>query len=119
MIGNRNFKAGNEALEGRFDALMASYRDALPDRDASPDFMPEMWARIDARRNQTTFFTRMSRALVTFALAASVLCGILVASSNHQAASYFNGTYIEVLKMEHNLDLDPMHPDRIAELEQD
>ena len=50
MIGNRNFKAGNEALEGRFDALMASYRDALPDRDASPDFMPEMWARIDARR---------------------------------------------------------------------
>jgi hypothetical protein len=118
MIANRNSNSGNQDLETRFDALMSSYRTALPDRDASAAFMPEMWARIDARRSQTTFFTSMSRALVTFAVAASVLFGILVSSSS-QANSYFSRTYIEVLKMDKNGDLDPMHPDRIAELEQD
>lgn len=126
MIVNRNSNPGNRELESRFDALMASYRAALPDREASSAFLPEMWARIDARRNQTTFFTSMSKALVTFAVAASVLCGILVSSSasagrtpGKAATSYFSNTYIEVLKMDLNGDFDPMHPDRIAEVEQD
>jgi hypothetical protein len=42
--------------------------------------MPELWAKIEARQASTTIFNRMAKALVTAALGASVVMGLLSAS---------------------------------------
>lgn len=37
--------------EDRLDPLWAQYREACPDPEPSASFMPQMWQRIEARRN--------------------------------------------------------------------
>ena len=37
----------------KLDGLMASYRQVFPDVDASPQFMPKLWQRIESRRVET------------------------------------------------------------------
>ena len=113
-----NKQTGEDEIDREVAQLFQMYRESLPDHDASANFMPELWQKIESRQRDTHFFTRMSRALVTAALAASVLLGILLSAANYQSISYFNGTYIEALTAEHNADLELLHPDRIAELGQ-
>ena len=36
--------------EARLDRLWEAYRKAAPDPEVSPNFMPELWARIEAAR---------------------------------------------------------------------
>ena len=36
--------------EQKLDELFAAYRDALPDREPSAGFTPELWRRIDQKR---------------------------------------------------------------------
>jgi hypothetical protein len=38
------------AMERKLDEVFAAYRESLPDREASANFTPELWKRIDARR---------------------------------------------------------------------
>ena len=44
-----------EAQNGRLDAelsrLFVQYREALPDPEPTPGFMPGLWRRIDSRRS--------------------------------------------------------------------
>ena len=55
--------------EPKLDELFAAYRDALPDRDPSAGFMPELWRRIDQRRKPSLSFGRFARVFVTASLA--------------------------------------------------
>jgi hypothetical protein len=46
--------------DSKLDALFAQYRDAMPDdavpqKDAGGSFMPGLWQKIDARRNEKVF----------------------------------------------------------------
>lgn len=117
-MNEESITAAEEAASRDLDLLLRSYRAALPDRDAGPDFTRAMWRQIESRQSQTNFFGRMSKVLVTAALAASVLMGIMLSASNYQSISFFNGNYIEALTAHENADLDPYHPDRLIELEQ-
>ncbi len=103
--------------EDRLDELFLAYRQACPDPDGSVNFMPELWAKIEARQNSTTLFGRMARALVTVALFASVILGMMM-SNMSQAPSNFNGTYLEALSAEHVSSLEPLNLERISEMEQ-
>jgi hypothetical protein len=46
-----NFKDNDSKL----DALLAQYRDAIPDQDAGANFMPELWKKIESRRHEGVF----------------------------------------------------------------
>lgn len=46
-----NFKDNDSEL----DALLARYRDAIPDQDAGANFMPDLWKKIEARRPEGVF----------------------------------------------------------------
>lgn len=46
-----NFKDNDSKL----DALLAQYRDAIPDQDAGANFMPDLWKKIEARRHEGVF----------------------------------------------------------------
>ncbi len=41
--------------ETKLDALLAEYRDAIPAPEVSKNFMPELWQKIEARRDEKVF----------------------------------------------------------------
>jgi hypothetical protein len=107
----------------RLDELFRAYREACPDVDASVNFMPNVWAKIEARQVSTNWFGRMAKALVMAGLAASVILGMLVSSMNNRAANSgpvldLNATFIQALDEDRASSLEPLRLDRISELEQ-
>lgn len=91
----------DEVRHQRVTELFAAYRDALPDPEPSPEFMPRLWEKIEARQNQTLGFRRMARALITAAAAASLLMAAWMV--NHPTVSpFYTNSYVEVLAASDN-----------------
>jgi hypothetical protein len=92
---------GNE--DEKLDALFRAYRDACPDPEASANFMPALWARIDSRQTFLFSFRRMANAFVTAAVALSIALGVYMSipRSNSNANSE---TYIEALAAANPID---------------
>jgi len=88
-----NSMRGND--EQRLDALFQAYRDACPTPEASANFMPNLWQRIEARQTYAFSFKRMANALVTAAVALSIVLGVYM--SIPRANPYFSQTFVEVL----------------------
>jgi hypothetical protein len=110
---------GSDAeLNGRLDSLFLAYRQACPDPEPSVNFTPEMWAKIEARQASRTIFNRMAKALVTAALGASVVMGLLSASYTPPPVSANDGSILQALANDHVRDLEPLQIERISELEQ-
>jgi hypothetical protein len=75
------------------DALFASYRNAIEVPDATPDFMPGLWKRIDQRRSATYSFRRLASGFVTAAAALCLVMSLAMWSPQQSPA----GTYVDVL----------------------
>jgi hypothetical protein len=123
MISNRPMEQGNSNRnssgdEARLDELFRAYRSVCPDPEASPNFMPTMWARIESREKSTNWFGRVAKTLVTAALAASVILAIIISSMN-QSSAFFDATFVDALRADHASALEPLHLDRISQLEPD
>jgi len=86
-------------LERELDRLLAAYREACPDVEAAPDFMPRLWQKIEARRTNSYAFGVWTKAFVT---AAAVLCLVLGLwqTSVPSQPSFYTQTYIEALQAE-------------------
>ena len=93
-----------ERLERDLDALFERYRQVCPVPDASPGFMPGLWARIDRRRPVWVDLRRWAQAFVTVAAAASLLIAVLQAIPSPSLQSH---TYFEVLAAEDGPDAAP------------
>ena len=97
--------------DDQLDALFRSYRAACPDPEASPNFMPELWKKIEARQTFAFSFRRMANALVTAAMAASVALGVYMAMPHRSPANpNYYATYEEALAEANTLDT----PDYVA-----
>lgn len=116
MISNRPMAEDNSG-QRRLDELFLAYRQACPDPEATPNFMPELWAKIEAREASTTWFGRVAKTLVTAALAATVILGMMVSSANKPNA-FFNATFVDAVQADQMAGLEPLHIDRLAQLEQ-
>jgi len=103
------------ANEARLDELFRAYRAACPEPDASASFTRDMWARIEAREVSRNWFGRVAKALVTAALAVSVILGIMTWSTN-QSSAFFNATFVEALRTDRASALEPLQLDRISQL---
>jgi hypothetical protein len=108
----------SNAGEARLNELFQSYREAseYDDAESGANFMPKVWARIEAREVSTNWFGRVAKMLVTAALAASVILGMIISSLN-QSSSFFNATFVDALRADHASTLEPLHLDRISQLE--
>jgi hypothetical protein len=84
-------------LERRFDGLLVRYRDACPDPEPGPNFMPALWQAIDSRRSFALSFGRWARGLVTAAAALAVLMAVFVSMPSPQVSPVYLATYIDVL----------------------
>jgi hypothetical protein len=93
----------------RLDSLFREFRDACPAPDASVNFMPELWQKIEARQSLTFSFGRMASAFVTAALALSVGLGIYLAAPRHNSSPFFSQSYVEALDAtDDSVDLEPV-----------
>jgi hypothetical protein len=87
--------------EQELDALFASAKNAFPEIEPSPDFMAEMWAKIEDRR-APAWMMLVSRWSPRLALAGSLAAAILTftAAMHHQSSrsqELLNSSYVDVL----------------------
>jgi hypothetical protein len=87
----------------QLDALLRAYKDACPDPEASVNFMPDLWRRIESRQRFTFSFKRMASALTTAAVAASIALGVYM-SVRASNPNYYSESYIEALAEANSLD---------------
>jgi hypothetical protein len=92
---------GNE--DEKLNALFRAYRDACSDPEASANFMPTLWARIESRQTFLFSFRRMANAFVTAAVALSIALGVYM-SVPRSAVAPGTESYVEVLAEANPLD---------------
>jgi len=60
------------------DGLFAQYRDSVADPEASANFMPELWRRIETRQRLVIRIKKLTQVFVAAAAAICLLFGILL-----------------------------------------
>jgi hypothetical protein len=78
------------------DNLFGQYRTALPDPEASANFMPELWRKIEARQ---FFLARVRKLTQVFVAAAAAICLLLGIALQIPVAQRpaLSGNYVDVL----------------------
>jgi hypothetical protein len=98
--------------EEQLDTLFQAYRNACPDPDPSPNFMPQLWQKIEARQRGVVGFGRLARHVAAAALALSLIMVIALSLSTN-GPSALDESYVEFLAEDHarqNLDyVEPVH----------
>jgi hypothetical protein len=89
--------------ERRLDALLGAYRRACPDPEASANFMPLLWQRIEARQTPSFFLGRMARAFVTAAVALTLAMAVYLYLP-HGSGVFYSESYVEALASGHSAD---------------
>ena len=80
--------------DDHLDALLRAYHEACPTPEPGPNFMPQLWQRIESRQTFAFSFRRMANALVTAAMAASVALGVYMMLPRNPI---YYSTYLETL----------------------
>jgi hypothetical protein len=80
--------------------LFAQYRESLPDREPSGNFMPNLWRVIDAKRGFTLRIKRVTQMILAGA-AFACLGMIVLVTVPSSAARESHATYTDVLAASH------------------
>jgi hypothetical protein len=102
--------------EARLDELFRAYRASCPVAEADANFLPELWAGINARGASTNWFGRVARTLVMAAVAASAILATMIPTVE-QPSAFFDATFVEALVADSASSLEPLHLDRISQFE--
>ncbi len=62
--------------EDRLAELFRIYREACPDPEPGPDFMPGLWAKVEARRRSARTLWRWTEAFVATAMALTLALAV-------------------------------------------
>lgn len=86
-------------MKTKLDGLWSEYRAACPDPEASPDFMPGLWRKVEARRAESTLFRRLAQIWVMATAAVTLLIGavLMPSSPNSNNDLFYSGTYVDIL----------------------
>lgn len=76
------------------DSVFAAYREACPDREPGPNFMPVLWQRIEAHRSLPHLLGRWAQACMTAAAAICLLLSLWISSPG---PVFQQGAYIDML----------------------
>jgi hypothetical protein len=86
-------------MEDKLNQLWADYREAVPDRDASSSFLPRLWQRIDARRNDSiSVFRRLAEVCAFATLALALLMAVIIPELQQDPG--VAGQYVDALAAE-------------------
>ena len=95
--------------EDRLNEFLRRYRESCEDPEASANFMPQVWSKIEMRQASTNWFDGMAKALVAAAIAVSLLGGFLISSAN-QSSAFYKTTFVDALVRDHAASLGPLLP---------
>lgn len=84
----------NRNTEQELDKLFAASRNAFPEMEASPNFLPEVWAKIEQRR-APGWLTLIGNWAPRLALASSLAAAVLTTTA---AIHHHNARDMEVLE---------------------
>lgn len=95
----------------QLDALFQAYRKACPTPEPGPNFMPQLWHKIEAGQTVGFALRRFASTFVTAAVAASLALGLYMALPRRAAPdpSYYS-SYVEALAAANTIDT----PDIVA-----
>ena len=90
-----------DRMDDQLDGLWVEYRQACPEPDPVPDFMPRLWQKIEKRRSDSArVFRRLAQICVMATVALTLLMGAVLIP-RIQAEAFFAGTYADQLAAEH------------------
>jgi len=90
-------QVNGDQVNNELDQLFERYRAALPDSEASANFMPGLWRKIEARQ---TFVARVKKLTQVFVAAAAAICllfGMLLQVPVSNDSAVVRGNYVDVL----------------------
>jgi len=79
------------------DHLFVEYRRAVPEPDASVNFMPELWRKIETRRFSLPRWKRLTQVFIVAAAAICLLLGIVLQVPVSRRAEGVVSNYVDVL----------------------
>jgi hypothetical protein len=82
----------------QLDEFFQTYRAACPEVEASRNFMPNLWRRIEARQNFWFVFQRFAR---TASAACGALCLLLLALNLYSPGQSMTTSYMDALMADH------------------
>jgi hypothetical protein len=91
MVNDDRLQSGS--ADERFAALLSAYREACPDPEPGPDFMPGLWRKIEGRRTFSFAVRRLAQGIITAAAVASLAMGVYLTQIQPRIAP----TYLETL----------------------
>jgi hypothetical protein len=80
--------------DDELNSLFSSYKAAVPVPEASANFMPELWRKIEGRRN---IMLRVRKLTQVFVAAAAGLCLLFAMVQVIPSRAEIAGTYVDVL----------------------
>ena len=89
--------------EGRLDRLFAAYRDACPDLDGSPNFVPRVWEAIEQSRPVSWIFPMRlwaQRLIMGTSLAAVLMLSYLALHQKSVSPPVTEAAYADALTAE-------------------
>jgi anti-sigma-K factor RskA len=92
-----------DRMDDKLDSLWAEYRQACPDPEPSANFIPQVWQRIEARRQATSSLRHWAEAWVMAALTLTLLIGAFLIP-RYQRQPVYQSTYADVLAEADTLD---------------
>ena len=78
------------------DDLFAGYRAMTPDPEASANFMPELWKKIEARQTMVFRIKKLTQVFVAAAAAICVILSLLLVMPRTENTT-INGNYVDAL----------------------
>jgi hypothetical protein len=94
-----------DRMKDRLDALWVEYREVTPDPETGPNFMPQLWQKIEARRVETTsVFRRLAQICVMATIALALVMSAVLIPHNNFDEVFYSGTYVDILAAEHSND---------------
>jgi len=87
-----------DRINDRLEPLWAEYRDACPDPEPSAGFTPQMWQRIETRRNaiSSSWFRVWAQVWLAATVTLTVVMGVIVIPRLQNPPAY-QANYVDVL----------------------
>ncbi len=79
------------------DALFRAYHVACEPGEISPNFMPELWQKIESAQSAAFSFRRIARAFVTVAAGITLMLAGFEALPYSQMSPIYSATYVEAV----------------------
>ena len=85
-------------MNDKLDSLFRAYREAVPDPEAGPDFMPGLWRRIESQRAMSSsWLFRWLEVCLAGTLAVGLLLGFYAIPKFQESATTTHASYVDVL----------------------